>query len=104
LVVAKVRERLAVNKQVAETFDVQKCNFRKLRELEVKEQYQIKISIRFAVLENLNDSQDINSDWDNIRENIKTSGEDSLCLHELKQKKPWCDEECLGFFRPKESG
>jgi hypothetical protein len=77
---------------------VQKCNFRKLRELEVREQNQIKISIRFAVLGNLNDSQDINRDWDNIRENIKTSAEDSLGLYELKQQKPWFDEECLGFF------
>jgi len=54
LVVAKVRERLAVSKQDAQKFHVQKINFRKLRELEVRKQYQIEISIRFAALENLN--------------------------------------------------
>jgi hypothetical protein len=32
-----------------------------------------------------------------LKENIKTSDKDSLGLHELKQHKPWFDEECLGF-------
>jgi len=32
-----------------------------------------------------------------MKEDIKTSGKHSLGLHELKQHKPWFDEECLGF-------
>jgi hypothetical protein len=40
LVVAKVRERLAVNKYTAQTFDVKRFNLRKLSELEVRKQYQ----------------------------------------------------------------
>ena len=32
----------------------------------------------------------------NIRENIKTSAKERLDLRELKQHKPWFDEECLG--------
>jgi hypothetical protein len=47
-------------------------------------------------LENLNDSEDINRAWENIKENIKTSAKESLGVHELKQHKPWFDEECLG--------
>jgi len=35
-VVAKVRERLAVSKQVAQEFDVERFNLRKLSELEVR--------------------------------------------------------------------
>ena len=35
--------------------------------------------------------------WDNIKENIKISAKESLGLHELKQHKPWFDEECLHF-------
>ena len=35
--------------------------------------------------------------WENIKENIKTSAKDSLGLHELKQYKPWFDEQCLVF-------
>ena len=48
-------------------------------------------------MENLSDSEDINRVWENIKESIKTSAKDSLCLHELKQHEPWFDEECLGF-------
>jgi len=51
----------------------------------------------FAALENLNDDKDINMTWENIKKNIKTSAKDSLGLFELKQYKPWFDEECLGF-------
>ena len=38
-----------------------------------------------AALENLNDSEDINRAWENIKENIKTSAKGSLSLHESKQ-------------------
>jgi len=48
-------------------------------------------------LENLNDDKDVNRTCENIKENIHTSAKESLGLHELKQHKPWCDEECLGF-------
>ena len=53
LVVAKVRERLAVSKQVTQRFDGERFNLRKLNDLEVRKQYQIKITNRFAALENL---------------------------------------------------
>ena len=48
-------------------------------------------------MENLNDDEDVNRTWENIKENTKTSVKESLGLHELKQHKPWFDEECLGF-------
>jgi hypothetical protein len=62
--------------------DGERFNLRKLSELEVRKQYHIEISNRFAALENLTDGED-------IKENIKTSAKESLGLHELKQ--------CLGF-------
>ena len=49
---AKVRERLAVSKQAAQKFDVERFILRKLCELEVRKQYQIKISKMFTALEN----------------------------------------------------
>jgi hypothetical protein len=67
-VVAKVRERLAVIKQASQKFDGKRFNFKKLSELEVRKQYQMKISNRFAALENLNVSEDINRAWENIKE------------------------------------
>jgi len=48
-------------------------------------------------LEDLIDSKDINRIWENIKESIKTPAKDNLFLHELKQHKPWFDEEGLRF-------
>ena len=59
LVMAQVRERLAVGKQAAQKFDRQRFNLRKLNEPEVREQYQIEIRNRFAALENLSDDKDV---------------------------------------------
>jgi len=50
-VIAKVRKRLAVGKQVAQRFDRQRFNLRKLNEPEVREQYQIEITNSFGELE-----------------------------------------------------
>jgi len=96
-VIAKFREILAVGKQAAQRSDRQRFNLRKINEPEVREQYQIEITNRFAALENLNDDEDVNRTWENIKENIQTSAKKSQGLHELKQNKPWLDEECLGF-------
>jgi len=48
-------------------------------------------------LENSEDDEDINRNWENIKENIQTSAKKSLGLDEFKQNKPWLDEECLGI-------
>ena len=72
VVVAKVRGRFAVSKQAEQKFHGERFNFRKLNELEVRKQYQIEITNRFAALENLSDGEDINRAWESIKENIKT--------------------------------
>jgi hypothetical protein len=76
---------------------VGRFNVRKISELEVGKEYQVKISKTVAALENLNDSEDTNRAWKNIKENITTSAKESLGLQELKQHKPWFDGEGLGF-------
>ena len=68
--VAKVREMLALSKQAAQTFDMERFNLRKLIELEVRRQYQIKISNKFAASENLNDNEDINRALGKIKESM----------------------------------
>jgi hypothetical protein len=45
---------------------VERFNLKKLSELEVRKQYQIKISNRFAAFENVNVSEDINRAWENL--------------------------------------
>jgi 2,4-dienoyl-CoA reductase-like NADH-dependent reductase (Old Yellow Enzyme family) len=82
LVVAKVRERLAVSKGAAQKIGTERFIVKKLNEWDIKEQYQVTIRKMFAVLENLEDSGNINRAWDNIRENIRTSAQESLCYCE----------------------
>ena len=77
--IANVRERLAVGKQAARRFDRQRFNLKKLNEPEVREQYQIEITNRFAALENLND--EMNRTWENIKENIRTSARVWVCTN-----------------------
>ena len=64
---------MAGSKQEVQKFYVEKFNLRKLNELEIRKQYKIEITNRFAALENLSYGQDINRAWKNIKENIKTS-------------------------------
>ena len=53
-------------------------HLRKLNEVEIRKQYQMEITNRFAALDNLSDDQYINRGWENIKENIKPSGKESL--------------------------
>jgi hypothetical protein len=51
--VAEVRDRLAVSKRTAHRIHMERFNLKKLNEVEGNEQYRVKISNRFAALENL---------------------------------------------------
>jgi hypothetical protein len=63
-VVAKVTVRLTASKQVAQRFDMKIFNFRKLNDVNVKGQHQVKMSNRFAALEKFgNDDVESNSFW-----------------------------------------
>jgi hypothetical protein len=70
-VVAKVRKRLSVSKQQHRKFDVERCNLKKLCEVQVREQYHSKILNKFAALENFINSEGINRGGEDIKENIK---------------------------------
>jgi hypothetical protein len=94
LVVAKVREKLAVSKRAAQKTDTQRFNVKKLNERDVREQYQVTIRNRLAALENIQNSRNINRACDNIRKNIKISAQESLGYCESKRHKTWFDEEC----------
>jgi hypothetical protein len=62
LVAAKVRKRLSVSKRAAQKYYMDRMNFKKLNDMEVKEEYQIKSSNRFVDLENLDDDDDDDDD------------------------------------------
>jgi hypothetical protein len=93
-VVAKIRERLAVNKQGLHKFHMERFNLKKLNEVQDKEKYHVEVSDRFAVLEDLDAEVEINTIWETTREIIKISVKESLGYYEPKQHKPWFDEGC----------
>jgi hypothetical protein len=51
-----------------------------------RKKYRIKNSNKFAAMENLNDSEDMNGDSENIKKNIKTSTKVSLGLYDEAAK------------------
>jgi hypothetical protein len=55
------------------------------------------IRLRYQTGLQLRRSEDINRVWENIKQNIKTSANESLDLYELKHHKPRFEEECLSF-------
>jgi hypothetical protein len=94
LVVAKIRERLAVNKQGLHKFHVERFNLKKSDEVQGKEKYRVEVSSMSAGLEDLAAEVEINTIWETIRENIQISAKGSPCYYEVKQHKPWFDEGC----------
>jgi hypothetical protein len=92
--VAKLKERISVSKRARQKFDLEKFDLKKLNDVEVKEEYQVEISNRFAALESLDERFDINNTWKSIRDNIKTLAKDNLGYHRLRHKKPWFGDEC----------
>jgi hypothetical protein len=78
------RERLAVNKKTTHRVHMERFNLKKSKEVEVKEQYRVEISNRFAALEDLDTEVDISRAWETIRESIKILAKESLGYHELK--------------------
>jgi hypothetical protein len=92
LVVAKVKERLAVSKRAEQKFYMERFNLKKLGMVEGKEQYRVEISNRFAALENLDDDVDIDRACETIRENIRISANVILGCYELKKHNRWFEE------------
>jgi hypothetical protein len=66
LVFAKVWEELSVSKKSAE-FDMERFNLKKLKDMEVKEQFHVKISDRYAAMEISYDNANISKAWEIIR-------------------------------------
>jgi hypothetical protein len=66
LVMAKVRQRLADNKQRSHRFHMERSNFKKLNEVEGKERYRAEVSNRFATLDSLDAEVQINRAWEMI--------------------------------------
>jgi hypothetical protein len=92
--VAKLRGRISVSKRARQNSDLERFDLKKLDDLEVEEKYKVEISNRFAALQKLDESFDIDNGWESIRENIKTSAKDNLGYQKLKHNKPCFGDEC----------
>jgi hypothetical protein len=67
--VAKVRERLAVNKQRSQRFNTERLNLKKVNNVKGKVQCLAEVSNMFEALEDLEDlyaEVDINSTWESV--------------------------------------
>jgi hypothetical protein len=84
LVVAKVKEGLALNKQRLQRFHMERFGFKKLSKAESKGKCCVEVSDLFAALEELGTKVDVNSAWEMIIENIKISAKKNLGCYELK--------------------
>jgi hypothetical protein len=71
LMVAKIREKLAANKQRPHRFNTEMFSIKTLNEAQGREKYRVEVSNRFAALEDLNAEVEINTVWEKIKENIK---------------------------------
>jgi hypothetical protein len=61
LVVAKIKERLTVNKLGSHKFHMERFSLKNLNEVEGKEKYRVEVSNRFAALEDLDIEVEINA-------------------------------------------
>jgi hypothetical protein len=77
VVVAKVRERLAVSK-----WNSAQISYGEVQSQEIKQdrEYWVKISDRFTALENLDDDVNVNRAWETNIGNIKISARESRLL------------------------
>jgi hypothetical protein len=71
VVVAKGRERLALNKRRSHKFHIERFTLKKLNEVASKEEYHVEVSNRFAASECLDAEVGINSAWETIREKVQ---------------------------------
>jgi hypothetical protein len=85
-VVAKVRERLAVNKQRSQKFHKERFNLKKLNNAEGKQKYRAEVSNRFALLGDLDTKVEINSTWETFRDNIKFQPKRVSIIMNLRSK------------------
>ncbi|PSN38555.1 hypothetical protein C0J52_14819 [Blattella germanica] len=100
LVRVKIRERLALTRGTDNKDDSDKFELKNLRNDEVRLEYQIKITNRFETLEcseenvATEEENNINREWESIRDTIKLSASESVGLLKKRQSRKWFDDEC----------
>jgi hypothetical protein len=74
------------SKQAAQDFDVERSRFRSEVSWRLGSSIRSRSPKKFAALEGLNVSEDINRSWENIKGNMKTSAKEILGLYEFEHE------------------
>jgi hypothetical protein len=88
LVVAKVKERLAMSKRPVKKMDMGRFSPKKL----LRE--KLKNSIRLQSKTSLQLWRIMGTSWDTVRDGIIILAKESISHCESKHHKPWFDDEC----------
>ena len=97
LVIAKIRERLSINRTNRQLIGTKRLNVQSLTEGENGIKYAVEITNKFAALEEMDES-DVNAvdkQWENIRDAIVKSAEATVGFCKRHKNKPWFDEDCV---------
>ena len=85
--------------------DSENFELKNLKNDELRQEYQVKISNRFEVLESLDENvateeeTDIDKEWETIRNTIKLSASESIGYLKKRQNKKWFDEDCADIVK-----
>ena len=94
LVIARVKVRLKANRG---SRNERKMRFdtEKLKENNVKEEYQLELRNRFRVLtEERGETEDINQRWRDLEQAVKDVAEEKIGYIEGTRSQHWFDDEC----------
>lgn len=97
---ARVRERPFVSKRATQTYVMERFSLEKMSYVEVRDQYKVKTSNRFAAAENLYNSKDISRALRNVKENVTGK---NLRYYEQQQRKV-VGSKVLKICTPNEAG
>jgi len=97
LVIAKIRERLSLNKTNGQLMGSKRLNVQSLTEGENGLKYAVEVTNKFAALKEINESDDnaVDKQWENVRDAIVKSAEVTVGFCKRHKNKPWFDEECV---------
>ena len=98
LLVIKIRMKLLSKKH--RVTKSKKINIGKLKEPEIREQYQVAVENRFSVL----DDENADISWDEVCAAALEVGEEILGIVERGRRNEWFDEECMRAAERRKAG
>jgi hypothetical protein len=89
---AKLRERISVNKLIRQNLYVEIFDLKKLDDIQVKEKYYIETSSGFAALDSEGEVLDINNAWELLEKTSRPQKKENVVYQKIKHNKSWFGE------------